>query len=60
MHHHAPIPAAQSHLSLNALSAPFLSCEGRNGIGERPSFPGALASEVHCGLGELPQPRSEE
>ena len=59
MHHHAPIPAAQPHLSLNAFSAPSMSCEERNGSGERPSFPGALASEVCSGLGELQQPISE-
>ena len=44
MHHHAPNPAAQPHLSLNAFSVPFLSREERNGGGERPSFPGTLAS----------------
>ncbi len=59
MHPYAPIPAAQPHLSLNAFTAPSLSCEERNGSGERPSFPGALASEVCSGLGEIPQPRSE-
>ena len=59
MHHHASIPAAQPHLSLNASSAPSPSCEERNGSGEKPSFPGALASEVCSGLGELLQPRSE-
>jgi hypothetical protein len=59
MHHHAPNPAAQPHLSLNAFSVPYMSCEERNGSGERPSFSDALASEVRCGLGELPQPRSE-
>ncbi len=56
---HAPIPAAKPHLSLNAFSEPMLSREERDGSGERPSFPGALASRVRCGLGELPQPRSE-
>jgi hypothetical protein len=59
MHPHAPIPAAQPHLSLNAFSVPNMSCEERNCSGERPSFPGALASEVRSALGELPQPRSE-
>ena len=59
MHSYAPIPAAQPHLSLNAFTAPSLSCEERNGSGERPFFSDALASEVRCGLGELPQPRSE-
>ena len=59
MHHHAPIPAAKPHLSLNAFSAPSLSCEERNGSGEKPSFPCALANEVGSGLRELPQPRSE-
>ena len=56
---HAPIPAAQPHLSLNAFSVPSLSREEHNGSGERPSFPGALASEVRSGLGEHSQPRSE-
>ena len=59
MHHHAPNPAAQPHLSLNAFSVPFLSREERNGSGERPSFPFALASKIRSGLGEHPQPRSE-
>ena len=44
MHHHAPISAAQPHLSLNAFSAPALSGEERNGSGERPSFYGTLTS----------------
>ena len=51
MHHHASIPAAQPHLSLNALSAQSLSCEERNGSGERPSFPGALASSNELRFG---------
>jgi hypothetical protein len=59
MHHHAPIPAAQPHLSLNAFSVTFQSCEDRNGSGERPSFPGALAIKIRGGLGEHSQPRSE-
>ena len=59
MHHHAPNPAARPHLSLNAFSVPFLSGEERNGSGERPSFPGTLASKIRSGLGEHPQPRSE-
>ena len=59
MHHHAPIPAAKPHLSLNAFSVPSQSREERNGSGERPSFPDALASKVRSGLGELSQPRSE-
>ena len=44
MHHHAPNPAAQPHLSLNAFSVPFLSREERNGNGERPSFHRTIAS----------------
>jgi hypothetical protein len=60
MHHHAPIPAAKPHLSLNAFSEPSLSCEERNGSGERLSFRGALASEVRSGLGEHPQPVKRE
>jgi hypothetical protein len=59
MHHHAPNPAAQPHLSLNAFSEPSMNCDERNGSGERPSVSGALASEVRSGLGKLPQPRSE-
>ena len=59
MHHHAPIPAAQPHLSLKPFSASSVSCNERNGSGERPPFSVALASEVRSGLGELPQPRSE-
>jgi hypothetical protein len=59
MPHHAPNPAAQPHLSPNAFSVPSLSCEERNGRGERPSFPGALANKICCGLGELSQPTSE-
>ena len=60
MHPHAPIPAAQPHLSLNAFSIPSLSCEERNDSGERPFFLGALAtSDVYCGLGEHSQPTSE-
>ena len=59
MHPHAPIPAAQPHLSLNAFSIPSLSCKERNGSGERPSFLGALASDVYSGLGEHSQPTSE-
>ena len=59
MHHHAPIPAAQPHPSLNAFSVSFQSCEERNGSDGRPSFPGALAIKIRSGLGEHPQPRSE-
>ena len=59
MHHHAPNPAAQPHLSLNAFSVPFLSREERYGSGVRPSFPGTLASKIGSGLGEHSQPRSE-
>ncbi|WP_353071226.1 hypothetical protein [Tunturiibacter gelidiferens] len=44
MHPHAPNPAAQPHLSLNAFSVLSQSREERNGGGERPSFPGTLAS----------------
>jgi hypothetical protein len=44
MHHHAPNPAVQPHLSLNAFSAPSMSGEERNGSGERPSFYGTQAS----------------
>ena len=51
MHPHAPIPAAQPHLSLNAFSVPSLSREERNGSGERPSFYGTLASSVELRFG---------
>jgi hypothetical protein len=44
MHPHAPIPAAQPHLSLNAFIVPFLSGEERNGSSERPSFLATQAS----------------
>jgi hypothetical protein len=44
MHHHAPIPAAKPHLSLKAFTVPSLSCEERNGRGERSAFEGTLAS----------------
>jgi hypothetical protein len=59
MHHHAPISAAQPHLSLKHFSVSSLSRGEHSGSGEKPAFPGALASEVRSGLGELPQPRSE-
>ena len=51
MPHHAPNPAAQPHLSLNAFSVPFLSREERNGSGERPSFHGTLARSDDLRLG---------
>jgi hypothetical protein len=51
MHHHAPIPAAQPHLSLNAFTAPSMSCEERNGNGERPSFEGTLANRIELRFG---------
>ena len=51
MHHHAPIPAAQPHLSLNAFSVRFLSREERYGSGERPSLHRTLASIDELRLG---------
>ena len=51
MHPHAPNPAAQPHLSLNAFSAPYLRREERNDGGERPSFPGTLASRDELRFG---------
>ena len=62
MHHHAPISAAQPHLSLNAFSVPFLSCEERNGSGERPSFEGTLASsyEVRFGRTSVAEKRESD
>lgn len=44
MHHHAPNPAAQPHVSLNTFSVPFLSREERDGGGERRSFQRTVAS----------------
>jgi hypothetical protein len=51
MHPHAPIPAAQPHLSLKHFSASSLSCEERNGSGERPSFEGNLANKIELRFG---------
>ena len=51
MHPHAPIPAAQPHLSLNAFIARSLSREERNGSGERPSFFGTQASRNELRFG---------
>jgi hypothetical protein len=51
MHPHAPNPAAQPHLSLNAFSVSSLTREERNGSGERPSFRGALASSDELRFG---------
>ncbi len=51
MHHHAPNPAAQPHLSLKHFSVSSLSCEERNGNGERPSFEGTLANRIELRLG---------
>ena len=46
MHHPAPNPAAQPHLSLNPFSAPSASREESNGGGEIPSFLGAFARSL--------------
>jgi hypothetical protein len=51
MHHHAPNPAAQPHLSLNAFIEPSLSCEERNSNSERPSFYGTQASSTELRFG---------
>jgi hypothetical protein len=51
MHHHAPIPVAKPHLSLNAFSVQSQSREERNGSGERPSFEGTLASSNELRFG---------
>ncbi len=51
MHHHAPIPAAQPHLSLNAFIEPSLSGEERNSNSERPSFYGTQASSTELRFG---------
>ena len=53
MHHPAPNPAAQPHLSLNAFSAPSVSREESNGGGEIPSFRGALARSMELRLGRI-------
>jgi len=51
MHHHAPIPAAQPHLSLNAFIVPSLSNEERNGTSEMPPFYGTQASRNELRFG---------
>jgi hypothetical protein len=51
MHPHAPNPAAQPHLSLNAFNVPSLSREERNGSDEISSFPGTLASRDELRFG---------
>ncbi len=60
MHPHAPNPAAQPHLSLNAFSVPFLSREERYGSGERPSFHGTLASSNELRLGRTSSDEKRE
>ena len=51
MHLHAPNPAAQPYLSLNAFSAPSRSYEERDGSSERPSFYGTQASSSELRFG---------
>jgi len=51
MSHHAPIPAAKPHLSLNAVRVSSLSREERNGGGKMPSFSRALASRMGLRFG---------
>ena len=51
MHHHAPDPAAQPHLSLNAFGAPFPSGEERMGDGKRLAFNGTHANGSDLRLG---------
>ena len=51
MHPHAPIPAAQPHLSLNAFIESSLSGEERNSNSERPSFYGTQASSNELWFG---------
>ncbi len=41
---HAANPAAQPHLSLSISSVPVASREERNGVGEKPSFSGAVST----------------
>jgi len=60
MHHPAPNPAAQPHLSLNAFSAPSASREESNGGGERPSFRGAFARSVELRLGRTSAAETRE
>jgi hypothetical protein len=59
MHPHAPNPAAQPHLSPNAFSVPFLSCEERNDGSERPSFRATLTSSDDLRFGRTSAARSE-
>jgi hypothetical protein len=59
MHPHAPNPAAQPHLSLNAFSVSFLSRKERNDGCERPSFRGTLASSDALRFGRTSAARSE-
>ena len=51
MSHHAPIPAAKPHLSLNAVRVPSLSRGERNGRGEMVSFRRTLASRMGMRFG---------
>jgi hypothetical protein len=51
MHPHAPNPAAQPHLFLNAFRVRSLSREQRNNGGERPSLKGPLASSSELRFG---------
>jgi hypothetical protein len=60
MHHHAPIPAAQPHLCLNAFNVPSPSGEERNGSRERPSFEGTLASRNELRFGRTSAAENRE
>ena len=53
MHHPAPNPAAQPHLSLNSFNAPSASREESNGSGESPSFRGVFARSLELRLGRF-------
>jgi hypothetical protein len=60
MHHPAPNPAAQPHLSLNAFNAPSVRREESNGGGERPSFEGTLARSLALRLGRISAAETRE
>jgi hypothetical protein len=51
MHHLAPNPAAEPHLSLNTFIEPSLSGEEHNASGDRPSFYGTQASSTKLRFG---------
>ncbi len=60
MHPHAPIPAAQPHLSLTPFSTAFQSREECNGGGERRSFYGTQASSNELRFGRTSAAQKRE